>query len=77
MENIESKIINCIKKAHSFSSSLGDSSSILRDYIVNNLASFSSTDIHVELLKLNEKGIIKYDSESGLITEISLPQTSS
>lgn len=70
MDKIENNIINCIKKAHSFSSSLGNSSSVLRDYIVNNLPEFSSTDIHIELLKLNDKGIIKYDSESGLITEI-------
>jgi hypothetical protein len=68
MNNIQIKILECIKNAHSFSKTLEGTETISREYLVNNLTEFSSTEIHVKLIDLKEKGEIEYDSEKGLIS---------
>ena len=45
MNNIQIKIIECIKNAHSFSKTLEGTETISREYLVNNLTEFSSTEI--------------------------------
>lgn len=60
-------ISDCINEAHSFTKSLGGSSSISRDHITTALNNVSATDIHIALIELKEKGQIEYDSDSGLI----------
>ena len=72
INTIQIKILKCIKNAHSFSKALEGNQTILREYIVNNLPEFSSTEIHVQLLELKEKGEIEYDSEKDLISIIKL-----
>lgn len=71
-QNKQSRIIDCINEAHSFSETLGESSSISRDYILNKLNDLSSTEIHIQLIQLNEEGKLIYNSETGVITEINL-----
>ncbi|WP_396171225.1 hypothetical protein [Flavobacterium sp.] len=65
---VEIRIIECIKKAHLFSNELGNLSSIHYDYLLNNLTDISSTRIHTTLLDLHEKGKIDYKSNSEVIT---------
>lgn len=65
--NLTDRIIDCINEAHQFTSNLGDSTSISRDYIIEKLNDISSTDIHIGLLELNDKKIINYNSDTGLI----------
>jgi hypothetical protein len=65
-EDIISIIKNCIKKAHK-NNSLGISTSITRNYLVDNLNNIQPTDIHVALLELHDKGEIEYNSDSGII----------
>jgi hypothetical protein len=69
MENfsLNNRIIDCVKEAHLFSSRLGDSTSISRDYIVEKLNDINPTDIHIALHELFDKNIINYNADSGLI----------
>ena len=64
---IKTRIIKCIKTAHLLSNKMGGLSSIHYDYLINNLSDISSTDIHVELLYLKDKGKIDYNSDTGII----------
>ena len=65
--NISLKIKNCINNAHSFSKGLDKSTSIHFDYLVNNITNIKSTEIHIELLDLKDKGKIDYNSDTGII----------
>ena len=65
--NFTDRIIDCITEAHQFSINLGSSTSITRDYIVEKLKDISATDIHISLLEMNDKKIINYNSDTGLI----------
>lgn len=66
-EEIISNIKDCIKKSHSITSDLGKSTSITRNYLVENLIDIQSTEIHVGLLELHERGEIRYNGDSGVI----------
>ena len=65
--NISFKIKNCINNAHSFSKGLEKSTSIHFDYLVNNITNVTSTEIHIELLDLKDKGKVDYNSDTGII----------
>ena len=59
-------IKNCIKETHT-NSSLGKSTSITRNYLVDNINNINPTDIHVALIELHDNGEIEYNSDSGII----------
>jgi hypothetical protein len=71
-QNKQSRIIDCINEAHSFSETLGESTSITRDYILNKLNDLTSTEIHIQLIQLNDERKLFYNSEKGVITQIKL-----
>lgn len=65
------KIKECIKNAHKFSGGLGKSTSIHKDYLIDNCG-ISSTKIHIALLEMKEKGEIEFathDPDVILLTE--------
>ncbi|MDD5149338.1 MAG: hypothetical protein PHC28_02505 [Flavobacterium sp.] len=66
-DEIISNVKDCFKNAHKFSSYLGESKSINRDYLVENLKNVSATEIHIALLEMHENKEIEYDTNSGLI----------
>jgi hypothetical protein len=53
------KIKDCIKDAHIFSEGLGKSTSIHKEKLVKFLGDISSTEIHIALLEMKEKGEIE------------------
>ena len=65
------KIKKCIKDAHKFSVELEKSISIHKDFLIDNCG-ISSTEIHIALLEMKEKGEIEFsinDPDIILITE--------
>lgn len=61
------RIRNCINNAHSFSETLGKSTSIHRDYLLKNLNDISATEIHQGLLELQENGEVELGSDFNMI----------
>ncbi|REG84683.1 hypothetical protein [Algoriphagus antarcticus] len=55
-------IKSAIAKAHSFSSGLGSSSSISKDYLLSELKAYSGSELHITLLDFKEFDEIEFDS---------------
>ncbi|WP_372950576.1 hypothetical protein [Mariniphaga sp.] len=63
---IISKIKECIKNAHKFSEGLGKSTSIHKDFLIDKCG-IPSTEIHIALLEMKEKGEIEFTANDPVI----------
>lgn len=67
INDVISKIQECIIVAHSFSKDLGDKHSIHRDYLLSHLNDITLSQINQALLTMKEDGEIELSNDFNII----------